>query len=357
MWHSRLSGVMFLVATGWSLSASGVETIARRHDRPISGDVTAVSKTEVTVRVRNPREETITIPANEVENISWSGEPPETNLARSDETGGRFQKAIEGYEKSLSASKATNPLARVELEYSIIRATAKLALADADKADAAIKKLEDFRAKQSDHYRDYDAVQLLGRLYLAKKDYGKARQMFDLLGKAPWKDVRASARIANARILAAEDKSDEALAAFDAIIGSAGEGPEAEALQQEASLGKARVLLSQRKFDEARKLLEDVIKDPDDHNDPRTNAEAWLRLGDCLREQGKDKEALLAYLHLDVPLFPVDKVYRAEALYHLTRLWDRTGYKARSIEARERLESDEFKGTEWARQLKAPSGE
>lgn len=332
--------------------AWGAENITRKRDKPVSGDVTEVSKTEVTVRVKSPREEMIRIPANDVQNINWTGEPPDAGLARNDDAAGRYQRAIDGYQKSLQSSKASNPLSKVDLEYGVTRATARLALADASRLDDAIKRLEEFRSKHAEHYRYYEAVGLLGRLHLAKKDFAKAQAAFDTLAKAPWKETQIAAKIATGRLLQADGKLDDALTAFDTVIGQAAEGEAGESQRQEAMLGKAHVLISQKKFDEAQKLLERVI-DKAAAEESKVMAEAYVRLGDCLREQGKDKEALFAYLHVEV-LFPSEKGLEAEALFHLTRLFEKTGQKARAAELRDKLESDEFKNTEWARQLKSP---
>lgn len=340
-----------VVALALSTSqAFSAEMITRRRDKPLSGDVTGVSKTEVTVKVKTPKEETIKVPANVVQSITWTGESPEAILARADESGGRYQKAIDAYQKAIQGAKAANALAKVDLEYGIARSRGKLALTDASQLDEAIKKLEEFRSKQGDHYRFYEAVGLLGQLYLAKKDIAKAQAAFETLGKAPWKESQLASKIAMGRLLLADDKPDEAVTAFDAVIGQPADGPQEESQRQEAMIGKVRVLLNQKKFEEAQKLLEEVI-DKADPEDARVNAEAWLRLGDCLREQGKDKDALLAYLHIDV-LYATEKSMQAEALFHLTRLWEKVGQKGRAAEARDKLEGDEFKGSEWARQLK-----
>jgi tetratricopeptide (TPR) repeat protein len=340
----------------FSQPAFAAESVTRKHEKPLSGEVTGVSKTEVTVKVKTPREETLTIPASEVQNIAWSGEPPEANLARSDEAAGRLQKALDGYKRSQSASKATNPLARLELEYAIVRTSAKLALADPEKADEAIRQLEELRSKLADHYRHYEALQLLGQLYLVRKDFPKAQAAFDALSRAPWPEARMAAKIATARLLADDNKPDDALSAFDAVIAMNAAGAAEDSLRQEAVLGKSRVLVSQRKYDEAQSLLADVIARADPE-DARVNAEAHLRLGDCLREQGKETDALLAYLYVDVlPHLAAERALHAEALYQLARLWDKIGRKDRAAEAREKLQSDELKDSEWARRLAAPPG-
>src|SRR5947207_8357680 len=147
-----------LVMAGWfSLvltvaPASALENIVRKKDKPVTGDVTSISKTELTVKVRTPREDTLKIPANDIQSISWTGEPPDANIARSDDTAGRYQRAVDGYQKALANNKASNPAAKTDLEYGLARATARLALTDPARLDDAIKRLDEFRSKQSDHY-------------------------------------------------------------------------------------------------------------------------------------------------------------------------------------------------------------
>lgn len=350
-----LAGLVSFALT--AAPASALENIVRKKDKPVTGDVTAVSKTEVTVKVRTPREDTLKIPANDIQSISWTGEPPDANIARSDDTAGRYQRAIDGYQKAIQNNKASNPAAKTDLEYGLARATARLALTDPVRLDDAIKRLDEFRSKQSDHYRYYEAVGLLGQLYLAKKDFVKAQSSFDTLAKAPWKEAQLAAKTATGRMLLADGKPDEAVAAFDSVIAQSAEGRSEEMQRQEALLGKSQVLISQKKFDEAQKLLEEFVKAADkasEAEDAKVMAEAYVRLGDCFREQGKDKEALFAYLYVDV-LFPVEKPLHAEALFRITRLFEKIGDKGRAAEIRDKLEGDEFKNTEWAQQLKTPA--
>lgn len=333
---------------GWS-----AETITRKREKPLSGEVVGVSKTEVQVKVKTPKEDTIAVSANDIASIAWTGESADCNVARSDENGGRYQKAIDGYQKALQSSKSPSAFLKADLEFGIARASAKMALTDPARLDDAVKKLEDFRKSHGDHYRFYDAVNFLGQLYAAQKDFVKARVAFDTLGKAPWKDYQMMAKNAAGRLALAENKLDEAAAEYESVVTMQPDGAAEESLRQEAVLGKARVLIVQKKFDDALKLLDEVIaKAP--AADARVNAEAFLRQGDCLREQGNDKDALLAYLHVDV-LFSSEKALHAEALYRLASLWDKVGNKGRAEEARDRLKSD-YENSDWAKQLKSPTG-
>jgi tetratricopeptide (TPR) repeat protein len=326
------------------------ETILRKNDKPVAGDVAAVSKTEVTVKVRGAKEETLAIPANAVISIAWSGEASDAGLARSDEAGGRFQKAIDGFKKALQAGKSSNPLAKTELEYMIVRAQARQALAEPSGLDAAIKALDEFRAK--DHYRHFEAVELLGQLYLARKDFVQAQTAFDALGRAPWKETKLSAKVALGRVHEAQGKFDDAMAAFEAVINDSAEGPLQEAQRQAAMLAKARVLLVRKNADEALKLLAAIAEqaDADDHH---LLAEVYLRKGDCLREKGQDKDAVLAYLYVEL-LFSSERAAHSEALFQLARLWEKIGQKTRAEDAKARLER-EHPGSAWLAQLKAPA--
>ncbi|MBI3860466.1 MAG: tetratricopeptide repeat protein [Planctomycetia bacterium] len=341
-----------LVAAVAASPAGANETVNRKRDKALSGEVTGVSKTEVTLKVTSPKADTLKIPANEISSIAWTGESPDANVARKDEEGLKFQKAVDGYQKSLAASKSNDKAAKADLEFGIARTTAKMALSDSSKLDDAIKKVEEFRTKNGDHYRFYEAVNYLGLLYAAKKDFIKAKVTFDQLGKAPWKETQMASRVASGKLLMVENKLDESVAEYDAVIAIKPEGALEESVRQEAVLGKSRIMIVQKKFDDALKLLDEVIKSaPDD--DVKVNAEAFLRKGDCLREQGNDKDAVMAYLAVDV-LFRSEKAVHAEALYRLAQLWDKVGQKARGEEARELLRS-EYESSEWARQLKAPA--
>lgn len=84
-------------------------------------------------------------------------------------------------------------------------------------------------------------------------------------------------------------------------------------------------------------------------DDTALQAETYLRLGDCQRLQGKSKDALLAYLHIDV-LFPMEKSQHAEALFQLSKLWATVGQPSRADEARVKLESD-YPNSSWTKQL------
>jgi tetratricopeptide (TPR) repeat protein len=349
LWRVAILGC-FLALSSVALG----DTLTRKHDKPLAGEVTDVSKTEVTIKVKSPREETIKVPANAVISITWTGEPADLSQARSEENGGKYQRAIDAYQKAQAAYTGNNLLLKTEIEYGIARSVAWLALANQEKFDEAAKRLEDFRSKNGDHYRFYETQNLLGQLYAANQDSLKAEAAFATLGKAPWKDLQMQARIALGRIRLAENKLDEAAAAFASVLETKPENPLEVMQRQEAQLGQVRVLSAQKKFDEALPILDEVITRADAEN-AKLHAEAYLRQGECLSEKGLDKDAILAYLHVNL-LFASEKSAHAEALYHLVRLWTKVGDKARADDARDELFS-EHPSSPWTRQLQGKKDE
>ncbi len=336
------------VAPAWS-----ADSVTRKSAKgAISGDITANTATELTIKPKSG--DAVAIPANDIASVSWNGEPATLRLARGDEDGGRLTRALDTYTKAAGTLNSPGPGLKADVEFAIARTTAKIALADATKLDEAISKLEAFRSKNADNYNHFEGQRLLGQLYMAKKDPNKARVAFETLGKAPWKDYQMASKNFTARMLLVESKSDEAAAAFDSVIGMKADNPAEESQRQEAMLGKARILTSQNKLGDAVNLLNDVINKASPE-DARVQAEAYVRQGDCLQAQGKDKDAILAYLHVDV-LFASEKSLHAESLFHLTRLWSKLGQAGRAAETREKLEN-EYPNSEWARQLKGAPAE
>jgi TolA-binding protein len=71
--------------------------------------------------------------------------------------------------------------------------------------------------------------------------------------------------------------------------------------------------------------------------------------GDCLKSQGKVKEAILAYLHVPV-LFEKEKVALAEALYNLAVLWPRADQPERGLAAQQELQEN-YPDSPWTKKL------
>jgi hypothetical protein len=113
-------------------------------------------------------------------------------------------------------------------------------------------------------------------------------------------------------------------------------------------LGVATCHQRQNQFQEAAKELDLIIKEAP-ATDSKTMGEAYLRKGDNLLAAGQKKDALLAYLHVDV-LFSGEKDLHAEALYHLSTLWNEVAQPGRAADARAKLTAD-YPNSDWAKKL------
>lgn len=350
----RLSRWAPLIVIAGALTAPlahAVDTVARKSGgNRVGGEVTAISKTEITVKPVTG--DPVKIPANDIGSITWDNAPPDLALAISDENGGRLDSALSRLAKSQEAAKAGPANVRTDIEFLIARVTARQALVDAAKRDEAVQKLEAFQKANGDSYRYYEAVSYLGQVQLAKGDYAAARTAFDLLAQSPWKDYKLAATISNARILAADGKPDDAVKLYEEVISAAGDAPAEQARKYEAMVGRARGLAVQSKFAEALTSLEDVTnKGPAD--DSALQAEAYVLQGSCLQGLNRTKEAILAYLHVDV-LFARESALHAESLYQLSRLWRLVQHDDRALDAQAKLIAS-YPNSDWAK--KASGGQ
>lgn len=342
-----------VVAASIALTASpllAVDTINQTSTgKPIQGEITTVTKTEVTIK---PRTGPVTkVPANDISSIKWDGEPAKLTIARSDEERGNHEKALDIF---VEAHKDATGKLKTYLDYMISRTMAKQALIDDEsKVDDAIKKMEAFLKANSDHLGFYEGHNFLGLLYGMKGDFAKAQAAFESLGKAPWKDYQIAAKVAVGRMQLKQNNIDGAAKTFAEAASGNAETDSEKARRAEAQVGQAACLVKQSKQDEALKLIDEVIKSTS-ADDAATMSFAYVLQGDCYQAQNKLKDAALAYLHVPV-LYPKEKNAHAEALYNLAKISGTIGQPDRAADARDQLLED-FPKSEWAKKFQAETG-
>jgi tetratricopeptide (TPR) repeat protein len=334
------------VAIGAPHFAFAEDTITRKGtSADLHGDVTDMSRTEIVVKGRSNKRE-YRIPVNEIDRIRWDGEKGTLGQTRNDERNGRFEKALEGYQDAYKEAASTN--LRTDLEFLIARTTAAKALSEEDHYDAAIKLLEKFRADHPTHFHYFETLKLLARLYMAKADTEKANATLKLMGEAPWNDYKMDAETLQARVALARDDVDGALKALDRVIAIRPSSPAEISRRYEALLTKAACLQKQGKFPDAIAVLTNVF-DEAGEDETKALAETCVRLGDCFQAAGRTKEAILAYLRVDI-LFPKEKASHAEALYYLSQLFAKDGKPDKAADAAARLQETYPKST-WTAKL------
>lgn len=335
-----------LLATVTTLPVWSADIITRRDGTRVAGSITGGTKADLTIKPTIG--EPVTISSSEIVGIEWDKATAELKLAISDENAGRLDSALQRATKSKSESTEASDLLRLDFDFILARIAYRMAMADPGKLDAAITQLQSFCKTASDHFRYYDATNLLGQLQFAKGDMDGAKATFEQLAQSPAADYKLAAQISQGRILAAQGQNDQANQAFDAAISTAGNSSAEQARKFEAMLGKARSLLQQNKNEEALPVIEEVIsKSP--ANDTAVQAEAYVLQGNALQSLNRNKEAVIAYLHVDI-LFPRESGFHAEALYHMSRLWKLVQAPERGLDAEAKLTSA-YPNNAWTKKL------
>jgi tetratricopeptide (TPR) repeat protein len=157
--------------------------------------------------------------------------------------------------------------------------------------------------------------------------------------------MRVGVALGRARL--ARGETAEAMQSFQSVLESDAKGEMAESQRLAAKVGKARCLAAGKQYDEAISLLEEVIRSTTTVQIELT-ARAYNALGTTYRDFGHAKEALFAFLHVDV-LYPIVPETHAEALANLAELWDEMGKPDRAAAERHTLQQ-RYGSSPWAKQ-------
>jgi tetratricopeptide (TPR) repeat protein len=305
------------------------------------GEIVEMSSTEV--RVNKRPSGTATVPVSEIRGITFDGEPPELNQARVKAANGAYDDAAAILAK-IGPTELKRDFVKQDLAYYQAYCAAKLALAGQGTVNDAGRQLNSFVRTYPKNFHYYDAVQAMGDLLAADRKFDLAQRQYSELAAAPWPEYKTRAAVLIGQTLQAQNKHAEAIRQFDDALQSATANAQSEKLS--ATLGKAMSLSETGQLDSAVKMVEQVILDADPEQ-KELHARAYNALGSCYQRAGQPKDALLAYLHVDVLYSSVPDAH-AQALASLIPLWQAIGQEARAREARQTLEQ-RYAGSKWAK--------
>ncbi|NQV27893.1 MAG: tetratricopeptide repeat protein [Rhodopirellula sp.] len=338
--------IAMLTASSLASTAGAVDIVNRKSGKPAQGDITAIAQQSVSLK--SGVGAMIEVPANDIVSVRWGAEPAELNLARSAEDSGNLVRALEQL-KASSATAGTNEAVKTEIEFLTARVNTRVALEqDATKLADASALLASFVKAHNDNFRYFNALQLLGTVQLAAQDFAGAETSFGQLAKAPWPDYKMAAQNSTAKLAFQKGDLTAALTAYEQVLSQTGTSPGELSRRNEALIGKASVQLKQGNADVALQAIAEAIAKTNPE-DSAVQAGAWNLKGECLKSQGKVKEAILAYLHVPV-LFEKEKLPLAEALYNLAVLWPRDDQPERGLAARQELEEN-YPDSPWTKKL------
>jgi tetratricopeptide (TPR) repeat protein len=310
-----------------------------------TGEVSEMTPLEITINKGQPGSHTV--PVNTIKSIAFEAEPSELAQGRTNALSGSFAKAQQLLSK-VDATKITRDFIKQDLEFYQAFVAAKLAeTGDGEIVDAG-KKLDTFVKSFPNNYHYLEASELMGELLMISGRFENAQKQYAELAKAPWPDYKMRAAVATGRALQAENKHAEAIQQFDSALALPDDGPDAQPQKLAATLGKATSLAETGKAGDAAAMIEKIIQDADPQQKD-LHARAYNALGACYEKGNKTKDALFAFLHVDVLYSTVPDAH-AEALYHLISLWKAVGQDDRAREARETLQQ-KYPASRWTKQL------
>ncbi len=343
-WISMLTAFAVVCGAVPALAAGTVDKVRLARGSE-TGEVSESTPLEVTLNKGEPGSRTVAV--NQIKSIAFEGEPAELAQARLNVANGAFAKAQQLLEK-IDVGQVRRDLIKQDVEFYRAYVAAKLATGGEGEIVDAGKKLNAFVRSYPNSFHYLEASEVMGDLLMISGRFENAQKQYAELAKAPWPDYKMRAAVATGRSLQAQTKHAEAIQQFDAALAMADDGADAQNQKLAATLGKAVSLAETGKLDEAVGTIEKIIQDADPQQ-KELHARAYNALGTCYEKANKTKDALFAFLHVDVLYNTVPEAH-AEALFHLAPLWKAIGQDERSREARELLQQ-RYAGSRWARQL------
>ena len=324
-----------------TLPAFAADRVKLTSGKQTSGQLAEMSATMVAIQLGATKRE---FPVNEIESVQFNAEPSQLSQARIAVRGGRYDDAVEMLGK-IDAGELKRPEIAKDVEFYQALAAARLALAGSGSIGEAGKKMFIFQRNNPHSFHYFEACEALGDLLAARGSFADAQTFYGKLASTPWPDYKMRAGVLVGRALVSQKKYDEAARKFDEVLKMDASGQQVDAQKSAASLGKAAALSGTGKSDEAVKLVDEVIAKADPENE-ELHARAYNILGNCYHAAGRDKEALLAFLHVDL-LYSQYAEQHAEALANLANLWTKVDKSQRAVQARDLLK-EKYPNSVWA---------
>jgi tetratricopeptide (TPR) repeat protein len=326
------------------------DTIHSASGRPLRGQIVEISDTEIRIDVGDSVQ---SIPVVDIRQVTFAEDPSQLRRARDLVRQGQLENALTTLSQA-DVSRVERQEVRTDLEYYRLYCQARLALATGGDLPGTEAAMFRFVGGNRKSYHFFEAAETLGDLAMARGDYAMAAKYYGPLRRnAPWPAMQMHGTLLEAKALSAAGNHAEALKNYDVVIGSS--LATAEALRQKslAAAGRAVCQAQMGQATEAIPSLEKIIVESDPQ-DTELFAQTYNALGACHRLANQPKDAVLAYLHVDL-LFYQSPDDHAEALYHLSNLWNQTNKPDRATAARSLLKS-RYPSSRWAKQLGVAGG-
>jgi tetratricopeptide (TPR) repeat protein len=307
------------------------------------GEIVGMDSTKIELR-QNSNGLVKQIPVNEILVVTFENEPSDLKAARNHILAGHYAEAFASLKKIEKTPTRDEMLQDIEFYKALC--AAKLALSGNMKIVDAGRMMKTFIDANPKSYHYFEAAETVGDLLVAIGSFAPAVEYYGRLDAAPWPDYKMRAGVGVGRALLDQGKVEESLAGFDKVLATKADGDAAQQQRVAATLGKAAALVALKKPDEAIKTVEGFIEKSDAENAPLM-ARAYNILGAAQRQAGRTKEAILAFLHVDLLYASVPEAH-AQALANLADLWEQVHKTERANRARKTLE-EHYPESTWAK--------
>ncbi len=245
-----------------------------------------------------------------------------------------LEEAVSHYRKALPGLSQRR-FAQRHVQYKIARLLARLAEDDSSQVGAALEALTHFKQDHPRSWQVSSCAKLLAELQLAKEDYEGAQKTYAELAALPGlpREISQECTLLVTQVLLRGKKYADAEARLRDILKKVPpEDPQAV---------RARVYLAvcsaaADKLDEAVRQLEGILATSTDNE---VKAIAYNTLGDCYRLKNRPRDALWAYLWVDV-IYHQNRREHAKAIAQLAKLFEELGDSARASQYQEKLKKD-----------------
>ena len=329
------------------VAANAADKLTRRGDRSVlSGEFTAMTTASVKIKLVNGTE--VEVPVSDIFNVAFDMQPSTLTQAQSNERSGALDAALEKLTTVQKEYGGDDKRLVDDIKFLIARTKVKSALANPAVVADAQKAIGDFRTQYKTNFRYFEATLLEAQLLsLDPANADAAEKLLKEVQASPVKGFQLQAGVQLGRLLLSKKDTAGALTAFDQVIQTSTGDAGATSAMFDGMLGKALCQQLQGQVDEAITTLNEIITKASE-SETQTLAEAWVLKGDCQRTKNLPKDALWAYLQVDV-LYPSEPAAHAEALYRLADLWTPAGRQDRADDARQRL-MEKYPNSSWAKQ-------
>lgn len=311
-----------------------------------SGKIVEATRDQITVEVRGKNQ---VYKVNEVRKVTFEDEPKELDRGREFAIDRNFNQALDELKK-IDANSLKNPLILQDYQFyrGLVEGRLGLAGSGADARSATTLLMTVKKANPNSHHT-YRLNELLGELAVALGRPEVATGFYRELAASPYPEIKALAFYRQGEVELATGKVPEARKLFEQLMATTANDAEMIRLKNLAEVGLAICSAREGKSEEALAKLDELIS-KHDSSDQALFAAIYNAKGLCYESLGKNKQAILAYLHTDLLFFTASELH-AEALYHLSVLWPKEGQQQRGTDARQRLTTN-YSTSVWANKAK-----